>query len=148
MLDPVSSPRHLFALHLPPSDWYFTFRFPVLPIVHLSPYHYVPTRYVAIIFVTLFALSTCRHCHLSVRAYLLTSWIFSRSSNTFVSGGEVSDVVAPSHCLFMWLARNTGMVSASVVKFFSIFGDSISNSVSICVIPERVLASLYGLGTE
>jgi hypothetical protein len=40
------------------------------------------------------------------------------------------------------------MVSASVVKFFSISGDSISNSVSICVIPERVLASLYGLGTE
>ena len=39
-----------------------------LTIFDLSPYHYVPTRYVTIIFVVLFGLSTCRHHPLPLSA--------------------------------------------------------------------------------
>lgn len=32
-------------------------------IFYLSPYHYLPTKYVCIIFVVLYGLSTCRYLH-------------------------------------------------------------------------------------
>ena len=35
--------------------------FSALTIFDLSPYHYIPTHYVTIIFVVLFGLSTCKY---------------------------------------------------------------------------------------
>jgi hypothetical protein len=67
--------------------------------------------------------------------------VLLRSSNAFISGSEISDVVAPSHSLFMWLPGNTGMVSTSVVKYFPVHRDSISNSVSLCIIFKHLLGT-------
>lgn len=42
---------------------------------------------------------------------------FPVSSNAFISGSQISDVVAPSYCLFMWPPGSSGMVRTSVVKY-------------------------------
>ena len=92
--------------------------------------------------------------HVSIIHYLWVwrtfSWIvLSRSSNAPISGSEVSDVVAPSYSLFMWPPGNTGMVSTSVVKYFPVHCDPISNSVSLCIIFKHILGNWwYELGEE
>ena len=58
MLARVSLLRALFCFYH--QTWTACFIL-ALTIFDLSPYHYIPTKYVTIIFVVLFGLSTCKY---------------------------------------------------------------------------------------
>jgi len=97
-----------------------------------SPYHYVPSESIAITFIVLFSLSTGTKVFIALSA---SAFFRVKSTSTFPSGSLrlchfLPHVVAVSYNWSLWCTRDSGMVSSTLVKFFTITRGTIQNAVS------------------
>jgi len=82
-----------------------------------SPYHYIPIRGIAIMFIVLFAISTSEILDSLglCRIFTVLHFFYSNSRR---SSCILPHVVALSYCLSLWYSRNFRVVRETVVKFW------------------------------
>lgn len=70
--------------------------------LHGPPYHYIPTRWIAILYIVLYGISTRTFLFHIIGRLMMN--VFCLSSHPFGPGREVSHVVASTHSMFVWVA--------------------------------------------